>query len=209
MRVAFAAAMQNGFDYYLWLNDDTILNEFALSNLLVLAKKEASQHNTSAVIVGTTQSELDGNATYGGLRRHSVWRPLNYGKVLESEPAPCHTMNGNCVLIPCAVANIVGNLDPVFVHSMGDIDYGLRVRNADFPIIVLPGLIGVCEKNSLDNTFMDMRLSFGVRWKKIISIKGLPVKQRYVLVKRHAGLIWPLVFIWPYVKVLFGIGNRF
>jgi GT2 family glycosyltransferase len=116
-------------------------------------------------------------------------------------------MNGNCVLIPSAVANIVGNLEPAFVHAMGDIDYGLRVGQAGFPIMVLPGFIGVCAHNSIDNTFMDMRLSLGERWKKIMSLKGLPPSQWYVLTRRHAGLLWPLLFVWPYVKVLFSISR--
>jgi len=34
MRVAFEAAIKNGFDYYLWLNDDTMLNKGAVSNML-------------------------------------------------------------------------------------------------------------------------------------------------------------------------------
>lgn len=207
MRVAFAAAMEKGFDFYLWLNDDTILHTPALPNLLALAKVEALKHNKPAVIVGTTQSELGGRATYGGLRRLSVWRPLTHKMVLEAEPAPCETMNGNCVLIPSEIANKVGNLEPTFVHAMGDIDYGLRVSKAGFPITVLPGFIGVCERNPIDNTFMNTRLSLGGRWKKIMGLKGLPPKQRYLLVKRHAGLIWPLIFIWPYIKVLLGIGR--
>lgn len=205
MRVAFAAAMQKGFDYYLWLNDDTILHVPALPNLLALAKVEARKHNKPAVIVGSTQSELGGSATYGGLNKLSALRPLTHTIVLESEPAPCDTMNGNCVLIPRDVASKVGNLEPAFVHAMGDIDYGLRVSQAGFPITVLPGFIGVCAHNSVDNTFMDMRLSLGERWKKIMSLKGLPPSQWYVLIRRHAGLLWPLLFVWPYFKVIFGI----
>jgi GT2 family glycosyltransferase len=203
MRVAFASAMQKGFDYYLWLNDDTILNAPALPSLLALAKVEARKHNKPTVIVGTTQSELGGSATYGGLHKRSAWRPLNHTMVLEVEPAPCDTMNGNCVLIPSEVANKVGNLEPAFVHAMGDIDYGLRVSQAGFPIMVLPGFIGVCAHNSIDNTFMDMRLSLSERWKRIMSLKGLPPRQWYVLTRRHAGFLWPLLFLWPYIKVIF------
>lgn len=207
MRVAFAAAMERGFDYYLWLNDDTILYASALRNLLALAKAEARSRNKPAVVVGTTQDAISGAATYGGLRKLSAWRPLRHTMVLEADAAPCDTMNGNCVLIPGAVASKVGNLEAAFVHAMGDIDYGLRVSQAGFPIMVLPGYVGVCSHNPIDNTFMDARLSLSERWKKIMSLKGLPPKQWYVLTRRHAGLLWPLLFVWPYVKVVFGI-NR-
>lgn len=37
-------------------------------------------------------------------------------------------MNGNCVFIPSEIVNAIGNLDPIFSHAMGDIDYGLRAQ---------------------------------------------------------------------------------
>jgi GT2 family glycosyltransferase len=190
----------------LWLNDDTTLHAPALSSLLALARAEAhTRHNNPVVVVGTTQASIGGTATYGGLRHLTAWRPLHHTKVVEADVAPCDTMNGNCVLIPSAVANKVGNLDAAFVHAMGDIDYGLRVSKAGFSIMVFPGFVGVCAHNSIDNTFMDTRLSLSERWQKIMSLKGLPPKQWYVLVRRHAGLLWPLLFVWPYLKVILGI----
>jgi len=208
MRVAFAAAMQKGFDFYLWLNDDTILYPSSVPALLALANAEQQRQNKSTVVVGTTQDAPGGAATYGGLCHRSMWRPLKHTIVFAPTAAtPCETMNGNCVLVPSAVAKQLGNLEPAFVHAMGDIDYGLRATKAGFPIMVLPGYVGACSHNPVDNTFMDGRLSLGVRWSKIISLKGLPPRQWYVLVRRHAGLLWPLLFAWPYLKVIIG-GQR-
>ena len=208
MRVAFAAAMQKGFDFYLWLNDDTILYPSALPALLALVNAEQRRQKKPTIIVGTTQDAPGGTATYGGLCRKSVWRPLNHSIVFShSMPIPCETMNGNCVLVPNALAKHLGNLEPAFVHAMGDIDYGLRATTAGFPLLVLPGYVGVCSHNPVDNTFLDCRLSLGVRWSKIMNLKGLPPKQWYVLVRRHAGLLWPLLFIWPYAKVVLKRGS--
>lgn len=202
MRVAFAAAMQVGFDFYLWLNDDTTLYPGALPALLTLANAEQQRQKRAAVIVGTTQDAPGGAATYGGLCRKSVWRPLNHTLVFAPAVAThCETMNGNCVLIPGAVAKQVGNLEPAFVHAMGDIDYGLRASKAGSAIMVLPGFVGTCSHNPVDNTFLDERLPWRTRWAKIMSLKGLPPRQWYVLVRRHAGLLWPLLFVWPYAKV--------
>jgi GT2 family glycosyltransferase len=203
MRVAFAAAMDIGFDFYLWLNDDTVLYPGAVPALLAFANAEQQRQNKPVVIVGTTQDAPGGAATYGGLCCTSAWRPLHHEIVFDAVQAtPCVTMNGNCVLIPREVAKQVGNLEHAFVHAMGDIDYGLRASKAGFPLMVLPGFVGTCSHNPVDHTFMDSRLSRRVRLSKITSLKGLPPRQWYVLVRRHAGLLWPLLFIWPYVKVL-------
>ncbi|MBC7488657.1 MAG: glycosyltransferase family 2 protein [Glaciimonas sp.] len=205
MRVAFAAAMQKGFDFYLLLNDDTMLYSSALPRLLSSANAEQLSQHKSVIIVGTTHEVLGGMPTYGGLCRKSVWRPLHHVIVFSQVvPTPCETANGNCVLVPSEAAMQLGNLDPVFVHAMGDIDYGLRATKAGFPLMVLPGYVGTCSHNSIGNTFMDTRLSLGVRWTKIMGLKGLPPRQWHVLVRRHAGFFWPLMFIWPYLKVILG-----
>lgn len=209
MRVAFAAAIQKNFDFYLWLNDDTILYPSALPALLALANSEQRRQNHPTVIVGTTQDAPGGMATYGGLCKKSVLRPLTHTLVFSPTVAtPCETMNGNCVLIPRAVAKKLDNLEPAFVHAMGDIDYGLRATKAGFSLMVLPGYVGVCSHNPLGNTFMDTRLSLNVRWSKIMNLKGLPPRQWYVLVKRHSGFLWPFLFLWPYIKVIFGVSRK-
>ena len=158
MRVAFAAAMVKGFDFYLWLNDDTILYPSALPSLLALANAEQQRQSKPTLVVGTTQDAPGGAATYGGLCCTSAWRPLHHEIVFDPVQAtPCETMNGNCVLIPRDVVKQVGNLEPAFVHAMGDIDYGLRASKAGFPLMVLPSFIGTCSHNPVDNTFMDSR----------------------------------------------------
>ena len=208
MRVAFNAAMEKGFDYYMWLNDDTQLYPSAIKTIISVSSKLSAQINNSVVVVGSTQESLSGGISYGGLRRMSWWRPLNFTLVSPSNiPEICDTMNGNCVLIPREIASAVGNLEESFIHSMGDIDYGLRAGKAGFCIYVSPGFVGQCKCNPIDQTFLDDRLSLTMRWKKIISVKGLPPRQRYVLVSRHAGLLWPFVWVWPYIKLLFAISR--
>lgn len=202
MRVAFTAAMRQGFDYYLWLNDDTTLYENTLFNLLDTATHVTNMQQGAAIIVGTTQAKQGGVSTYGGLTRVSRWRPLKFSIFPTSTTlGHCDTMNGNCVLIPSIVASTIGNLDKAFVHSMGDIDYGLRARRAGFSIIAMPGYAGTCTRNSTENTHADTSLRYSERWKKIISHKELPIKAWYVLTKRHAGLLWPIIFAWPYCKI--------
>ena len=202
MRVAFAAAMQRGFDYYLWLNDDTLLYPYALSTLLVTEEEFENKQGKSAVIVGSTQAEPGSAVTYGGQVRISHWIPNKYQLVTPTDIAiTCDTMNGNCVLIPCGIAKEVGNLDVAFVHAMGDTDYGLRTWNAGFQVVVMPGYAGQCERNSVVNTFADTRLGVQERFKKILGKKGLPFRAWYVFTKRHCGILWVIFWLWPYFRL--------
>lgn len=203
MRVAFAAAMAKGFDYYLLLNDDTILYSHALFTLLKTDRDFESLHKCAALIVGSAQSVPGGGITYGGQVRVSKWRPIKYHLVTPTDAAiPCDTMNGNCVLIPRPVAQVVGNLDEAFIHTIGDIDYGLRARMAGFQVIVMPGYAGLCGRNTVKNTFADTSLSLQDRLNILNGKKGLPLHAWYVFTKRHCGVFWMAFWLWPYLSIV-------
>ncbi len=207
MRFAFSAAMDIGYDYYLWLNDDTILYGDALQQMLNTSLSALQKESNDVIVVGATHASNSEQITYGGLVAVSRTRPLTFKlQPVSGTPLTCDTMNGNCVLIPKGIAGKLGNLDASFAHSMGDIDYGLRAKKCGFQIIIAPGYVGACDRNSLKNTHYDAELGRIGRWKKITSSKELPVKSWYTLTKRHAGFLWPIYWAWPYMKVLLGRG---
>ena len=197
MRVAFAEAVRQDFDFYLWLNDDTTLHEHAIGRLV-------SVHQTPpTIVVGTTTDPDTGRPSYGGVIRRCAWHPFRFTMVRPAEIAqPCHTMNGNCVLVPRAVTNVVGNMDPAFYHGFGDYDYGLRARRAGFAVTVAPGTIGTCIRNRRRLPWRDPSLSRRQRWASVVGPKGLPPREMLVYARRHGGLLWPLFWCMPYVRAL-------
>jgi GT2 family glycosyltransferase len=204
MRLAFQKAIDSGHDFYLWLNDDTILAPGALTALLNTHSEVLTATGQEAIIAGTTRSLNNENPTYGGLVRHSRLRRTRFSLVVpESVPVESETMNGNCVLIPKGIPAKVGNLDPAFTHGMGDLDYGLRARNAGFKVWVMPGFAGFCEKNSPRGTICDGSLKLRQRWSIMLSAKGLPPEEWGIFCRRYTGVMWPLFFIWPYLRVVF------
>jgi GT2 family glycosyltransferase len=202
MRVAFSAAMKKGFDYYLWLNDDTLLYPNAIQTLVGRAMDLRTQYSKSVIVVGATEDKKEGRLTYGGVVRASRWKRTSFTLIKPGDvPVECETMNGNCVLIPSEIAQAVGGMEPKFAHAMGDLDYGLRSRAAGFAIWVLPGLVGTCAKNPVTGSFNDRSLPLSLRLQKMLEPKGLPLKSWFVFTRRHAGLLWPIYWLWPYVKV--------
>lgn len=198
MRKAFAEALERGFDHYLWLNDDTYLYPEALTTLLTVAA-EREQSGGAAVVVGSTQATSDGPVNHGGIAK---WRRLDSKLVVPQEvPVACETMYGNCVLIPDKIARRVGNLDPAFTHSIGDVDYGLRVGQAGFAILVMPGFAGTCEANPVSGTLNDASLSLKLRFEKLLGPKGLPFKPWLIFLWRHFGFVGLAYWVWTYVKL--------
>ncbi|HEY5138172.1 MAG TPA: glycosyltransferase family 2 protein, partial [Methylococcales bacterium] len=148
MRLAFSNASQQHHDYYLWLNDDTILYPNALDTLLKTAQALSKDNINRAIIVGSTQDPETGKLTYGGLDRVSWLFPCRFDWIEPGEESKsCDTMNGNCVLIPNQIAEIVGELEPIFSHYAGDFDYGLRATKAGCSVWVAPGYVGTCPFN--------------------------------------------------------------
>ena len=129
MRLAFAKAMKYGYGYYLWLNDDTILEPQALNDLLNIHDNLAKRGHANSIVVGSTKDAVTGEATYGGAVQSKLWYTKKFEFVEPGQTIQqCDTLFGNCVLIPGLVAAKVGNIDDVFIHRMADIDYGLRAQ---------------------------------------------------------------------------------
>ncbi|MFN6569665.1 glycosyltransferase family 2 protein [Dendronalium sp. ChiSLP03b] len=208
MRLAFAEAMQKDYDYYLWLNDDTILESNTLERLLTIHQKLLESGRENSILVGTTQDLITREASYGGAMKSRKWYSNKYEFLGSTEVIQeCDTMFGNCVLVPRAVVKKVGNLDAAFIHSLGDLDYGLRARKNGCSIWVVPGYVGTCSKNSIRNSWVDTKLSVLERLKKVIQVKAFPLKPWTAFCRRHSGLFWVIYWFLPYLRAIIGYKN--
>ena len=196
MHLAFGKALEYKHDFYLWVNDDTVIFPDALTRII----STSSLYSHNAIIAGSTQDPETYQRTYSGVIRLHPARPMHFTPVEpQNEPVPIETMNGNCVLIPKSVAKNIGNLDPVFSHAMGDFDYGLRAQQKGIQVILAPGYYGFCKKNK--NDFKGASIV-----KKLINLmskKGLPPKDWAIFTKRYAGPLWPIYWVSPYIRQLF------
>ncbi len=208
MRLAFAEALKENYDYYLWLNDDTIVDPNALSKLFATHNDLIEKGFPNSIIVGSTRDAITGKPTYGGAVRSKHWYSNKYEFLQPSqEIQECDTMYGNCVLIPRSVAQKVGNLDPAFIHSLGDLDYGLRARKLGCSVWVAPGFIGTCSKNSVQGSWVDTNLPIGDRLRKALQPKGFPIRAWTVFARRHSGPFWFLYWFLPYLRAVIGYKN--
>ncbi len=203
MRLAWETAInRGGYDFYVWLNDDTILKENALRILLDSFKVAQKRTKQDAIIVGSTQDILTGKLTYGG---RVIYNKINFlaSKLVlpGNEIKPINTFNGNIVLVPQSVVSEIGILDKSFQHGFGDMDYGLRANKKNIPIFIAPGFLGYCSSNTIVRDWTNPKVPFKQRYKSLNSPLGLPLKQWKIYVKRHAGIYWPIM----YLKLVFRV----
>jgi GT2 family glycosyltransferase len=149
MRVAFLASLQNNYDYFLWLNDDSMLNYNALNKLVETSINVRDKINNDVILAGSLADPKNNFVTYGGKR----FNPLHPKKLITIQPIEeakqCDVVNGNCVLITNRIAQAVGNLSPEFRHAGADYDYCLRAKKLGFSSWIAPGYIGTCPENPI------------------------------------------------------------
>lgn len=202
MHRAFSRAMAQQHDFYLWLNDDTILDADAVTRLVACHDGLFAHEGRPLIVVGSTRDHDSGALTYGGEHRISGWQPFRYALAQPGADAVrVDTFNGNVVLVSAAVAAIVGNLDPIYEHAMGDIDYGLRAARLGVGSWLAPSTHGLCRHNPVSGTFADTDLPWRRRWSLMLGRKGLPVRSWWHFTRRHAGSLWPLMFMYPYARM--------
>ncbi|UAB84824.1 glycosyltransferase family 2 protein [Zunongwangia sp. SCSIO 43204] len=181
MHKAWIEAMnKKNYDFYLWLNDDTFIFEGALETIILDSKNKDDR----SIICGTTQSLSGSKLSYGGRNENGeLIRPSN---VLKE----CKYMNGNFVLIPKFVNDLVGTIDPVFRHSIGDLDYGLRAQKKGVQVFVASKVIGACDNHQSLPKWCLIDIPLKRRLKSLYSPLGNSHPYYFFIYEnRHHGLL--------------------
>jgi GT2 family glycosyltransferase len=184
MHLAWKTANETrDYDFYLWLNDDTLLFENALTNLLITSINT----NYQSIIIAATCSVINNSYTYGGYsKKGDLVEPT--GLINE-----IHTFNGNCVLIPKNVYMKVGLIDPLFHHAIGDIDYGLRANKLEIKSYLAPHFLAFCEGHEKQPNWCQKEIPFFKRVKSLYSPLGNSHPYYYFRFElRHYGLFTAL-----------------
>lgn len=189
-------------DYYMLVNDDVVFFKEAIEKLIVRQQEAPGQEQ--AVIVGAT-ADQSGNTSYGGTRLLSKYF-AKFALIAPSvEYVSCDTFNGNCVLIPQEVFFRVGNVDPVYRHSMSDYDYGMSMRRKGVSLYNSAEHVGTCEDNDVSGSWRDTSLSRKIRLQKKESPKGLPRKDWFYFIRKNYGCLSAIYHsVTPYVRILLG-----
>lgn len=188
MRLAVSYIFENKIiaDYILFINDDVDFHRHVIDKMVQQSKKKED-----AVIVGAT-CDNNGNQTYGAIKYKL--KGIKYETVgIDQTELQCDTFNCNCVLINKEILNNIGNFDELYTHAFGDFDYGLRIKKAGYSIYTLGEFVGICNTNSVKDTWKDNTISIFKRLKLKESIKGLPRKQWFYFLKTHFDIktaIW-------------------
>lgn len=195
MLVAWKEAAKTSYDFYFWLNDDTVLFKDTVLKLLSCSLVFKDKN----ILVGSTcDSSTCSVPTYGGLdrNRNTVFSNESYQK--------CYFMHGNIVLIPQYVFNIVGFNDVKYRHSLGDHDYGLMAQDKGIDVMVCPGFFGICDNHGTISRWKNPDVPLSERWKAFFKPTGQNPFEFFYFRKKHYGIIPACkTFISNFIHLLF------
>lgn len=198
----YALHMEKQSSYYMLVNDDVVFEKESIQKLI--QRHLACKNPKNTVIVGAT-SDKEGKTSYGGIRLCSRF----FAKFALIEPSDelvaCDSFNGNCVLMPKDVFFQVGNVDPLYRHSMSDFDYGMMMKRQGISIYNSAEHVGRCEDNDITGSWRDTKLSRMERLRKKESPKGLPRKDWFHFIRKNYGFVSAVYHsLTPYVRILIG-----
>ena len=175
MRLAWKTALQEKkFDYYVWLNDDTIIDNDAFKQLF----NRLIESGQTSIIVGACRDKLGENKFSYGLKN-------NKKTILPNERlVRGNIMNGNLVLIPSKICNKIGILSQNYTHAYGDHDYGLRAIENGFYIYTTKKFIATCSLHEKPPAWCDPNVNLIDRLKSFKSPLGLNIREYLYYVKR-------------------------
>ncbi len=206
MRLAWNEALKAGiYDYYLLVNDDTIMLKKSVSSLLSTDAYSLRTYKKRGIYTAFISSSYDRNLiTYGAkVYKNSIFK----GAVdiyPTGIPQLCNMPNANILFVSKEVVNQIGILDPIFTHGAADWDYGMRARNAGIPVLTTPAVCGICdndhdvgaiEKTKVIDMNKDERKSFILRPTYYYS-DALKFYYKYSRLKYYASMIVYYLFVY-------------
>lgn len=203
MRECWRAALEEKFDGYLLINDDTVIDENLFSAINETGIYSAKKYGIEGVYIGATINKDKDNITYGG----SIITDKIFQKQQklspENRPIECDIGNANIMYVPHKVVEKIGILYNGYIHGSADYDYTLMAKRNDIPVLQMPGVLGVCDDDH--NNAYDKFASLNIRQriKFLLSPKGLKFSDKLIYMRRNFPYRLPLVIFMGLFKVLF------
>ncbi|MET1054831.1 MAG: glycosyltransferase family 2 protein [Pedobacter sp.] len=201
MRNSWTEALKADPDYYLLLNDDTLLEKDAIKKLLKYYDVYGTEPN--ALAIGST-IDHNNEISYGGRLLYNQNKVQNYTAYSETEYVECDLANANIMMVPREIVERVGILSDMYTHSIADFDYTMKAKKAGFKAVVMPGVLGSCIDDH-GNNWKSGKASLKERISYLKSPKGLAYKEYMAFIKHHFPTHAPEAFFKLWMKTLFPV----
>ena len=181
MLAAWKEAVKGDYDEYLWLNDDVELYPDFYNEL------KACCPNGDCIVSGLIEDFGNTRILYGG---YDASKQLVQA---TGQSQDIRWMNGNVVLVPKAVVNRIGLLDPYFVHDLGDVDYGMRAWECGIAVVSTRCPIAAGYRNDVCRV-RKWGTTLTQRFEALNKPLGSPLAHNFYFRRKHFGLLHAIAY---------------
>lgn len=208
MRKAWEEARNNHslWDFYLLLNDDTILLTDCFDQLMETHEYALKHFGKAGVYSGICcDAENKTKTTYGG----DVWvnRLTARSRRLApiGTPLVCDMTNANILLVSKDVVDKIGIFYVGYQHAIADYDYSIQAKKHGFPVIVTSGFCGECPNDhGTQSDLAEKIIGMTLKDRKAYYSHPLHSNNDYKLfIRRNAPLRYPMVLLGRFLNMYF------
>lgn len=200
-----AALAEDGWDGYLWLNDDVVVLPAFWQDLLDTDRYSIDKFGKRGVYVGSTQDAETGAFTYGGFVYTNKFTLKDKMLSPNGSVQRAEAGHGNITFVSAEVVEKKGIFCDKYIHGGTDHDYTYLAHKAGFPVLVLPSYSAICEKDHPKDggrrKFFNMSLR--ERLKALNDPRGMNLHNALLFSKRCFPFRYPFILATGYFKALF------
>lgn len=148
MRLAWLEALKDKtrWEFYLLLNDDTIVKNNVFDELFYTHDFSISTYGLPGIYSGITCEEFNNaNITYGGNIFASKIKGSSIRLKPSKKPQMVDETNANILFVSSKVVETIGIFHDKYVHSCADYDYCMETKKNGFPTLLTANICGYCE----------------------------------------------------------------
>lgn len=193
-----AMSKDTRWDYYLLLNDDTVIYQSCIQELMNTHHFCKRQYNRDGIYSGLTcASSNPDSITYGGrIITNSLLGTTKQVEII-GKPQMIDLTNANILLVPNSIVEEIGILYYGYRHGNADFDYSMQARKHGIPVLATTNVCGKCDFDHKSGPELrEHLLSMSVKERKEYFSSPLHSSKDYLLfVKRNFPLKYPLSWL--------------
>lgn len=187
MRLAWDKAVEAyDYDFYLWLNDDAMLNNGVFKMSLIEIEELISKEDKHLAVLIGAFVDKDG---YNEISYSAG--DVNGKDVIPTGIAPIRAyryFGGNYVFIPRNVFKKVGPICDLYLHGAGDFDYARMLERENIPFYVASKICGWCNKSDKTPIVLH-KLRLKERLRLLATPTGYCLRDAFIFRYRHDNLV--------------------
>lgn len=152
MRLAWNEALKqkNNWDFYLLLNDDTMVFDDIFEQLFYTHHFSIDTYNKPGLYSGII-CDINNpvKITYGGEIVKGNFHADEHRMQPQNTPTLVDRTNANILLVSKYIVNDIGIFYEGFIHGSADYDYSMQARKHNYPVLITHKVCGACENDHL------------------------------------------------------------